>query len=413
MNEIEPVAANKTGTRIGQQSSSALSSQETGNGHHDIRQTRDTIFDVETIRPNQGIRIPLTSFPGFESGGTLQMTLEPNYLNIWIENSQRTDLLKKPSLSVVIPIYFEENLISELMRRVTQVMQNLSNRYDYEVLFVNDGSTDGSLAALTGFHKADPDHIKVINLSRNFGHQLAISAGLAFAKGDAVIVMDGDLQDPPEVIMRMVEEWEKGYQIVYGVRAQREGETFFKLMTAKLYYRLISSISEVDLPIDAGDFRLMDRKAVNELNRLPEKSRYIRGLVNWIGFSHKGVTYERDRRFAGETKYTFKKMLSFALDGITSFSEKPLHIAGYVSLVCVGLALVGCALIFFSYFWGAETFVRGWASTIVIVIALGAVQLFTLAIIGQYVGRVCREARNRPLYIVQDLYGLKPTDRRS
>ncbi len=365
-------------------------------------------FQKAMIQPAPGIRIPLSSFSGFESGGILQMSLDPNYLNIWMESTQRESgyNVRKPLISVVVPIYLEETLIDELVNRLTKALLSMITRYDYELVFVNDGSSDGSLDALLTFHKADPEHIKIINLSRNFGHQLAITAGMAHALGNAVVVMDGDLQDPPEVIPRLIEEWEKGTQIVYGIRARREGETFFKLMTAKLYYRLISAISEIELPIDAGDFRLMDRKAVTELNRLPEKSRYLRGLVNWIGFSHKGIVYERDKRFSGETKYSLRKMLSFALDGIVGFSEKPLHIAGYISVICVGLAFLGCVMIFTSYFWGAETFVRGWASTIVIVIAIGAVQMFSLAIIGQYVGRVCREARNRPLYIVKDLYGV-------
>ncbi len=308
-------------------------------------------------------------------------------------------------ISIVIPIYYEEKIIDEIVLRVLQAASILSQKYSYEIIFVNDGSQDRSLEKLISHHLKNP-HIKIIDLSRNFGHQLAITAGIQYSRGDSVIVMDGDLQDPPEVILDFVAKWEEGFEVVYGVRKKRAGENHFKLWTAKLFYRLIAKLSEIKLPLDAGDFRLMDRKVVRELNRIHESNRYIRGLVMWVGFKHVGVPYERDRRYAGETKYTLHKMLKFALDGVTSFSDRPLFLSGYIAFIFSILAISGVGWVLYGYLTHRDSQVTGWASLMTVMFILGAVQLFSMAIMGQYIGRIYRECRERPLFIVNEMFGI-------
>lgn len=306
-------------------------------------------------------------------------------------------------VSIVIPVLNEEGILPQLYDRLTAVMQGVGT--GYEVLFVNDGSTDGSLAIMQELHERDP-RVKVISLSRNFGHQVAITAGLDFAKGDAVIVMDGDLQDPPEVLPRMLERWRAGYDVVYGVRKARKGESWFKRLSAAVFYRLMRQTTSLAVPVDSGDFRLLDRRAADSLRRIRERSRYVRGLTSWIGFRQTGVTFERDVRRIGTTKYPLRKMLKFALDGITAFSTVPLQLATYLGFVfsAVSFAYIVYA-VYLKLFTDAP--IQGWASLVVAVLFLGGIQLTTLGIVGAYVGRIYEEVKDRPLYVVDSLLGLE------
>ncbi|MFZ3171876.1 MAG: glycosyltransferase family 2 protein [Carboxydocellales bacterium] len=313
-------------------------------------------------------------------------------------------------LSVVVPIYFEEQLINEFYKRMKKVLITLEPRYRHELIFVNDGSTDSSLEMLVEICQKD-DKVRIIDFSRNFGHQIAITAGTDYATGDAVVVIDGDLQDPPEVIPKMVEKWEEGYKVVYGVRSKRKGETAFKLLTANIYYRLMGKLSDVNLPLDAGDFRLMDRVVVDALGEIHEENRYIRGLISWIGFPQYGLAYERDIRYAGETKFTLKKMLKFALDGITSFSDKPLHLSSQLGMLITLAAFLSVIFVIASKLIYPESSIQGWTSLLVVILFLGGIQLISIGILGQYIGRIYKESKRRPLYIVAQKYGfeyLKP-----
>ncbi len=273
----------------------------------------------------------------------------------------------------------------------------------YELVFVNDGSKDGSGRILADLARSD-SHVRVVDFARNFGHQIAITAGMDNAGGDAVVIIDADLQDPPEVIGDLVARWREGYEVVYAVRAKRQGETLFKLVTASLFYRLIRRITNVDIPVDTGDFRLMDRKVVNALKQIRERHRFVRGLVSWVGFRQVGVEYVRAERFAGETKYPIRKMLKFAFDGITSFSFLPLQVATYFGFLAAGLAFVVICWVLFQALVAHET-VQGWSSLMVAVLFLGGVQLITIGIIGEYVGRIYDEVKGRPLYLVRDRLG--------
>ena len=307
----------------------------------------------------------------------------------------------QPVLSLVVPIWNEEEVIPELYRRVVSVMD--STHKPWEMVCVNDGSQDSSLEMLLDLHEKDP-RIKVINFSRNFGHQVAISAGQDFASGDAVVVMDADLQDPPEVILEMVERWEEGYEVVYAVRAKRDGETKFKLWTANLFYRLLKQVTDVEIPVDAGDFRLMDKRVVAQLSMMREKHRFMRGLSSWVGFKQIGVEYNRAERFAGETKYPLRKMIRLAVNAITSFSYLPLQLANYIGTALSGLSLLGIILAIILRMSGT-TELSGQATTLVSVLLLGGIQLMFLGIIGEYLGRIYDEVKGRPLYIVSRAYG--------
>lgn len=320
----------------------------------------------------------------------------------------------------MIPIYNEESLLEELHRRVTGTLNDLQPKYGAEIIYVNDGSRDRSLQILNSLQKPSPHstttqgfhavpfwQVRVIDLSRNFGHQKAITAGLDFAKGDLIVMIDGDLQDPPEMILEFIKMWEKGYDVVYGVRRQRDGETQFKIWSARLFYRLIFSLSEVKMPVDAGDFRLIDRKVANALREIREESRYIRGIISWLGFKQIGILYNRDSRYGGQSKYTFSKMLRLALDGITSFSEKPLYISSYLGLtVAILAALFGLWVVVQSVL-GVSDAILGWSSIIVTVLFLGGIQLCCLGIVGLYLGRVYALGKKRPLYVVGELYGFE------
>lgn len=310
-------------------------------------------------------------------------------------------------LSVVVPIYFEELLLDELYARLKRVLLGLAPEFAHEIVFVNDGSTDGSLGMLRSYAEKD-SCVRVIDLSRNFGHQVAITAGIDAALGDAVVVIDGDLQDPPEVIVDMVRLWREGNQVVYGTRAEREGESAFKLATAKLFYRVLNSLSETPLPLDTGDFRLMDRVVVDALKEMREETRYIRGMVVWVGFRQVALPYNRDARYAGETKYTMSKMVRFALDGITSFSSKPLLLAAQFGGIVTIVSFLYAAWLVAEKFVHPETSTPGWTSVLVAILFLGGVQLMSIGMLGAYLGRVFAETKGRPLYVIAGLYGDKP-----
>ena len=303
-------------------------------------------------------------------------------------------------LSVVVPVFNEVEGIQAFHARLTQVLRSLETLH-YEIIFVNDGSRDGSAEKLLTLAIAD-SHIKVIKFSRNFGHQTAITAGIDQAQGDAVVVIDADLQDPPEVIVDFVAKWEEGYDVVYGVREKREGESRLKLFTASLFYRLLKTFSKIDIPLDVGDFRLMSRRAVDYLKQMKEKDRFVRGLVSWIGFEQVGVTYVRDKRYAGTTKYPYRKMIKFAFDGITSFSTIPLSLATWLGFVTSGFAFIYMASVFVQKMLGNT--VQGWATIMVALLFLGGVQLICLGILGQYIGRIFNEVKPRPIYVIEDIF---------
>jgi len=310
-------------------------------------------------------------------------------------------------ISVVVPIYCEQQILPEFHTRAKAALASLAPKYAHELIFVNDGSTDASLQILHAIAKADPS-VRVLSLARNFGHQLAITAGLDHAQGDAAVVIDADLQDPPELIPDMVRKWEEGFKVVYGVRQTRQGETAFKLATAKLFYRLLSYLSDTPLPLDSGDFRLLDRAVIDALCQIREESRYIRGLVSWIGFTQCPIPYQRAVRRAGETKFPLRKMLRFALDGISSFSEKPLRLSSHLGFLVTVLSLLAAVFIIVRKFVYHDQLIPGWASVMVTVLFMGGIQLLSIGILGEYVGRIFRQSKGRPLYIVAEKINLEP-----
>ncbi|AIQ44913.1 glycosyltransferase [Paenibacillus sp. FSL R7-0273] len=302
--------------------------------------------------------------------------------------------------SVIIPMYNEEAVIQETYRRIKKVMGTTGE--DYELLFVNDGSTDSCAQMIEEYSYWD-ESVKLIDLSRNFGHQIAITAGMDYALGDAVIIIDADLQDPPELILKMIEEWKNGYEVVYAKRIKRNGESLFKRWTASAFYRILRYSTDISIPVDTGDFRLIDRKVCEELKRLPEKNRFVRGLVSWVGFRQKAIEYERDERLAGETKYPLKRMIKLSLDGITSFSYKPLKLAGYLGGLLSASGFLYLMYVLYLALFTDEA-VKGWASMIGITLTFNGFVLIMLGILGEYVGRIYDETKGRPLYIVQDFY---------
>jgi glycosyltransferase involved in cell wall biosynthesis len=319
----------------------------------------------------------------------------------------RCKVSDNPRYSVVVPCFNEEGVLHELHRRMSEVMDRTGE--PWELVLVNDGSSDRTSEIMRELHTADP-RVKVVDFAKNFGHQLAVTAGLDYAQGDAVVMIDADLQDPPEVILDMIERWKEGYDVVYGVRSERKGETWFKEFTAKLFYRIIYRITDVDIPLDTGDFRLMDRKVVETLKGMRERYRFIRGMTSWVGFRQTGVNYVRQERFAGETHYPFRKMFRFALDAITGFSYVPLQLATYLGFSIAGLsAIAALAVVYARLFMGARPFF-GQATTLVTVLFLGGVQLITLGIIGEYLGRIYDEVKGRPLYVVRETLGFEDRD---
>ncbi|KPU46230.1 hypothetical protein OXPF_01490 [Oxobacter pfennigii] len=301
-------------------------------------------------------------------------------------------------LSVVVPMYFEEEVVNECYARLKSVLDSIN--MNYEFVFVDDGSKDKTLELLSAI--ADNDKtVRVYSFSRNFGHQVAVTAGIDKAKGDAIVVIDADLQDPPELIADMVKLWEEGYEVVYAKRKKRLGESKFKLLTAKLFYRVLAKLSDVEIPLDSGDYRLIDRKVAEVLKSMPERNRFIRGMVAWAGFKQIPIEYERKERFAGVTKYPLKKMLKFALDGIASFSIKPLKISQYLGFFAVIVSIVIFLYAVIYRIVGGKNLVYGWASIMTTLTFLGGIQLISVGILGEYIGRMYDESKNRPLYIIK------------
>jgi len=301
-------------------------------------------------------------------------------------------------ISIVVPLYNEEGNVRTLVARISAIMHGITSHY--ELVCINDGSKDATLTILRELAQTNA-HIVIVNLSRNFGHQLAATAGLDTATGEAVVLMDGDLQDPPELIAAFVERWRAGYDVVYATRRSRRGESFFKLFTARLFYRITRKLTNVSIPVDTGDFRLMSRRVVDALKRTRETHRFIRGLVSWVGYNQIGVDYDRDERLSGETKYPVSKMLTFAIDGITSFSQVPLRLASYLGFATSGFAFVYAIVNIILKLLHRNQ--PGFTSTIVAVLFLGGVQLISLGILGEYIGRIYDEIKARPLYLIADI----------
>ena len=310
-------------------------------------------------------------------------------------------------LSIIIPCYNEEPVLRATHERLTSVLRGMSG-VDYELIFVNDGSRDRTQEILAELQLFDP-RSRVLLLSRNFGHQIAVTAGLAEAAGDAVVIIDADLQDPPEVIPQMLQLWRDGNEVVYGIRIERDGESRFKLWTAKVFYRLINRLSETKMPLDAGDFRLLDRKVVEVIKAMPERARFLRGMVSWAGFRQVAVPYDRAARHAGESKYPLMKMIHFAMDGIISFSLVPLKLAIWTGFLAIWIAVAGIIVAVVDRLLD-KNLTRGWASLFVAVLFMGGVQLVSLGILGEYLGRIYTEVKRRPLYVVQERLGFPAGD---
>ena len=309
---------------------------------------------------------------------------------------------RTPKYSFVIPIYNEEETLAELYRRINAVMARMDG--PVELILINDGSRDRSLELLRELHAQD-SRICYLSFARNFGHQIAVTAGLNFSTGNIVVVMDGDLQDPPELIIDMVEQWRQGYQVVYAQRTQRRKEGWFKRLPAYMYYRILRHLADVDIPIDTGDFCLMDRCVVDVLNAMPERNRYIRGLRAWIGFKQTAVKFERDPRFAGEVKYTFRKSLSLAMNGLVSFSKVPLRLSIYLGLFAAFVSVLMAFLILYWRIFYPSSALTGLTIVMMAVFFLGAVQLVSIGILGQYIGRIYEEVKGRPLYTLAEVVG--------
>jgi len=304
-----------------------------------------------------------------------------------------------PTYSVVIPAFNEQEVIAETYKRLTGVMKSMGE--PYELIFVNDGSRDNTANLIAEFCDSDPC-VRLINFSRNFGHMAAISAGMENSRGQAIFIIDADLQDPPEVFPQMAEKWREGYHVAYGKRTKRKGESVFKRLSAKIFYKFIRQMTSIDMPPDTGEFRLIDRKVCDAINKLPEKSRYIRGLVSWVGFKQTEVQYVREERFAGVTKYPLRKMITFAVDAITSFSHKPLKLATMTGFFISLMSFIYLLFVFYQVFFTDRT-ITGWASTMAIILFTQGIVLMLLGLMGEYIGRIYSELQNRPLYIIQEI----------
>jgi len=309
--------------------------------------------------------------------------------------------MTQPRISVVAPAFNEQETLAEFYRHVREVMDGLGE--PWELILVNDGSSDDTPQICRQLHVKDP-HVCVVDFARNFGHQIAVTAGMDHARGEAIVTIDADLQDPPEVIPDLVARWREGYQVVYGVRSEREGETWFKLLTARMFYRLIRAITDVDIPMEAGDFRLLDRRVVEELGRIREHRRFIRGLTSWVGYRQIGVPYARHARFAGQTKYPLRKMVRLALDAITGFSDLPLRLAWTCGFILIGLGLV-VGLVLGGLRLAGIAPLAGQGLVLTLALILSGAQMAFLGIIGEYLARIYEEVRNRPLYTVRELIG--------
>ena len=302
-------------------------------------------------------------------------------------------------ISMVIPMYYEEDVAEECYNRMTEVLKKIAN-YEYEIIFINDGSKDKTLEILEGIAEKDKK-VKVISFARNFGHQCAVTAGLKYVTGDAIVIIDADLQDPPELIPEMLKLWEDGNEVIYGKRKTRDGESIFKLFTAKMFYKTLNALSDVEIPKDTGDFRLVDRKVVDVINSLPEHNKFLRGLFSWVGFEQKAFEYERKERFAGKTKYPLKKMLKLASDGIIGFSTKPLKLVGGLGIlsICISFIILIYAILSYAFKW--NNLAAGWTSLMITMTFLGGVILLSLWMIGEYISRIYDESKDRPQYIIK------------
>lgn len=301
-------------------------------------------------------------------------------------------------ITLVIPMYYEEKVANECYKRVKENLDKLES-YEYEIIFVNDGSKDKTLEILEEISKKD-DNVKIISFSRNFGHQAAVTAGLQYVTGDCILIMDADLQDPPELIPDMLKLWEEGNEVIYGQRKSREGESAFKLFTAKMFYKTLNALSDVEIPKDTGDFRLVDRKVVDTINSLPEHNKFLRGLFSWVGYKQTPFMYERKERFAGDTKYPLKKMLKLASDGIISFSTKPLKLVGALGIISIVISVILLIYALVSYIFNLNNLSAGWTSIMVAITFFSGIQLMSIWIIAEYVGRIYDETKQRPQYII-------------
>ena len=303
-------------------------------------------------------------------------------------------------VSVVIPMYYEQEVVDVCYKRVKKVLDELKEKYEHEIIFINDGSKDKTLDILQDIAKVDKN-VKIISFSRNFGHQAAVTAGLKYVTGDAIIIIDADLQDPPELIPDMIEKWEQGYEVIYGKRKKRNGESAFKLLTAKAFYTTLNKLSDVDIPGDTGDFRLVDKKVVDVINSLPEHNKFLRGLFSWVGFEQYEYEYERKERYAGKTKYPLKKMLKLASDGIIGFSTKPIKVIGGFGIIFVIASIVILLYFILSKIFGWTNMLKGWTSIMFATTFVGGIVLLSLWIIGEYLVRIYDEAKQRPQYIIK------------
>ena len=311
-------------------------------------------------------------------------------------------------ISVIVPMYYEEEVAEECYKRLNNVLTNIDN-YTHEIIFINDGSKDKTLDILIGIANKYKN-VKVISFSRNFGHQCAVTAGLQYVTGDAIVIIDADLQDPPELIPEMLKIWEDGYEVIYGKRKSRKGESRFKLLTASMFYRTLNALSDVDIPKDTGDFRLVDRKVVDVINSLPEHNKFLRGLFSWVGFKQIPYEYERKERFAGKTKYPLKKMLKLAQDGIFSFSTKPLRIVGTMGIISIAISIIVLIYAILSYIFNWNNLTAGWTSLMVTITFLSGMILISLWMIGEYIGRIYDETKKRPQYVIERTFNIDQND---
>ena len=308
-------------------------------------------------------------------------------------------------VSVIVPMYYEEEVAEECYKRLKKVLEGLSEKYLYEIIFINDGSKDKTLNILENIAQ-DNKNVKVISFSRNFGHQCAVTAGLKYITGDAIVIIDADLQDPPELIPEMLKLWEDGNEVIYGKRKSRKGESKFKLLTASMFYRTLNALSDVEIPRDTGDFRLVDRKVVEVINSLPEHNKFLRGLFSWVGFKQIPFEYERKERVAGKTKYPLSKMLKLAQDGIFSFSTKPLRIVGTMGIISILISIIILIYSILSYIFNWNDLASGWTSMMVTMTFLGGMILISLWMIGEYIGRIYDETKRRPQYIIERTFNI-------
>ena len=308
-------------------------------------------------------------------------------------------------ISVVIPMYYEEDVANECYNRTKKVLNGLED-YDHEIIFVNDGSKDKTLPILKEIATKD-EKAKVISFSRNFGHQAAVTAGLKFVTGDCILIIDSDMQDPPELLVDMLKLWEDGNEVIYAKRKTRKGESKFKLMTAKMFYNVLNNLSDVEIPKDTGDFRLVDRQVVDVINSMPEHNKFLRGLFSWVGFKQKPIEYERQERFAGKTKYPLKKMLKLASDGIISFSTKPLKIIGGIGIVSIFISFILLIYAILSYIFKWNNLASGWTSLMVAITFFAGVQLVSIWMISEYIARIYDDTKQRPEYIINEKINIK------